>query len=526
MKNIILITFICIMPLLTIAQVSNSIRQKKAESLQVADFNQLNNKVNARTVFTKLSALRSSKANISEAPAVINLSDKNLAGTFVLDPVDTNTPDNSGRVIVTASGLRYKRIIQGGQIQVEWYGAVGDGITDDTRAVQNAINDALSAVNPLNGITPKFSKSGTVLVPVGTFRVGQLNVNGSIRIIGQGGGTYAGSYFFQKDEGTPIILLGPDTDLVSNSTVIENMCFKAGAKKWHPDNAIIKTSKGISSNSIYIRNCWFQNSDNCAIWLTQADDVQISGCTFDELPFDAIRLGTKGGGHVSNYTITNNTFFQVRADHIRLYNVQGGVISNNRAYSNSSISTATFVNGADATAIEGLTITGNECRKVPRFCHLETVAKALVISSNTGFDISGGFFSLTGGGIMYGASVIGNSAYSTKAWEVSPITGKGCGLQSSVIVGNTFWGGTPTELAINLPDGRTVNNIIDNNIFTNFRSKDNLANPSVNGQTIHESSDLRSGDLLYYDGKKITRIPKGIDGQFLKMISGTPSWSN
>jgi len=35
-----------------------------------------------------------------------------------------------------------------------------------------------------------------------------------------------------------------------------------------------------------------------------------------------------------------------------------------------------------------------------------------------------------------------------------------------------------------------------------------------------------TGDLLYYDGTKWTRLPAGSNGQFLKMVNGKPAWSN
>jgi hypothetical protein len=81
-------------------------------------------------------------------------------GFFQWISTDTTSADNGGTIIVDAGGRRYYRSFAG-NVNVQWFGARGDGVTNDTNALQAADTYARAI-------------SGTVVFPGGTFMVSQL----------------------------------------------------------------------------------------------------------------------------------------------------------------------------------------------------------------------------------------------------------------------------------------------------------------------------------------------------------------
>lgn len=92
-----------------------------------------------------------------------------IAGVFQYDPTDTTSADNGGTIIVGADGRRWKRQYDGG-VRVKWFNAKGYGDTDDTDALQAAIDatDIGGTMYLFNGVfkTSKellFTKSITIV---------------------------------------------------------------------------------------------------------------------------------------------------------------------------------------------------------------------------------------------------------------------------------------------------------------------------------------------------------------------------
>ncbi len=87
----------------------------------------------------------------------VRITQQGIAGFFQRDASDTTSADNGGTVIVDTSGRRWKRLFVG-PVSVKWFGVVGDGLTNDTTAIQAAI-DSLAATG------------GVVHFPPGMYRI-------------------------------------------------------------------------------------------------------------------------------------------------------------------------------------------------------------------------------------------------------------------------------------------------------------------------------------------------------------------
>ena len=97
-------------------------------------------------------------------------------GTIALQAM---TADNGGTIIVDTAGHRYYRSTSGLPYSVKWFGAKGDGTTDDTAAIQAAI----SATQAAGG--------GAVWFPAGTYHITDtLNITaGGVTLQGSGTGS-------------------------------------------------------------------------------------------------------------------------------------------------------------------------------------------------------------------------------------------------------------------------------------------------------------------------------------------------
>ena len=85
-------------------------------------------------------------------------------GEFLYVSTDTTSADNGGTIIVDASNRRWYRDTQGQPFNVKWFGAKGDGTTDDTATIQSAFNGAVAAASGVYFPAGTFIVSGEIAV--------------------------------------------------------------------------------------------------------------------------------------------------------------------------------------------------------------------------------------------------------------------------------------------------------------------------------------------------------------------------
>jgi hypothetical protein len=99
-------------------------------------------------------------------------------GVFIYQPSDVVSPSNGGTIIIDASGHRYYRETNGSAYLVEWFGAKGDGITDDTTVFNNTLNAAVlvGSYAQANQSKAGYVIAGQVVIPSNTALIGELYI--------------------------------------------------------------------------------------------------------------------------------------------------------------------------------------------------------------------------------------------------------------------------------------------------------------------------------------------------------------
>ena len=103
-------------------------------------------------------------------------------GMFLCNSSDT-TSDDKGTIIPDGDGNRWYRQTDGRPYSVKWFGATGDGATNDRAAIQ----DAIVTVQQL-------PFGGTVWFPVGNYRIREpLYITAAVTLVGAGNKTINGA---------------------------------------------------------------------------------------------------------------------------------------------------------------------------------------------------------------------------------------------------------------------------------------------------------------------------------------------
>jgi len=130
----------------------NTLRSTTSQDFRNA-FNSVTNLALQRIPSLSMKDLRSGRADTAKAVEIV---EGFRSGTFVYNPSSVE-PDDSAMTIRNGT-RRYERVVDA-YVNVRWFGAKGDGITDDTEAIRKAINWI------------KAKGGGKVFFPLGTYYV-------------------------------------------------------------------------------------------------------------------------------------------------------------------------------------------------------------------------------------------------------------------------------------------------------------------------------------------------------------------
>ncbi|MCK8492307.1 right-handed parallel beta-helix repeat-containing protein [Spirosoma sp. RP8] len=440
--------------------------------------------------YSKVSQVR----NLKTSPDRLSLAIDGQSDLFYYDPKDKSTPDNGSTVIVTNQGKRYKRLLEGPINAQYHFAAKGDGVTDDTKSLQAAINAACKANNPAakKGSSPA-NGSNTVYIPHGSYKItNEILIQGSCTILMEQASSYGGTRIQQMASGKHLFHIVKDNDGSSSGVHIIGGILKGSASTTSAEVALIFGGEGAlnaNNNSTYIDNVWFQTPEQYGINFLRGDDINIRNCTFDVSAYHSIKMGSSSNA-VTNSSIVGCTFYDIRAGAIDLINVDGLIVNTNRVYNNAQRYTPYFLN-ANGKSVKGLQISNNYLDYVNRLVFVNHNAEDVLISNNMHRHGSGRSIEIGGGQSVSTIYITNNVLSGDYSKEVnlgganvpdSPIFCYSTGLANSRITGNTFRhigkgkGLTPMLLT----DKRTINNFVYDNMIIGFDNEGQIANPTLN----------------------------------------------
>jgi len=246
-------------------------------------------------------------------------------GEWYFDSTDTTSADNTGTIIVSTAGSRYKRIYEGA-ISPIWFGAKGDGTTNDTTAIQ-------AMLDPL-------PSNSTVDFGNYTYLVDVINIYNKsyLTIIGKGA-TIRGSF-----------LVGSTTDIVSFNyqLVLKDLKFDLS---YYPDSLSRNAITFANAVKCEVDGLKFKGGNACFYIYPinrgqHCARISIRGCITEEdlsklpaargsnyflfvnnpvtvAPYTGIILG------IGDFSVQNNNSISVNIAHILAFGVDGMLIQGN-----------------------------------------------------------------------------------------------------------------------------------------------------------------------------------------------------
>jgi hypothetical protein len=431
-------------------------------------------------------------------------------------------PNNAANVTYDPAGTgAVSRTVQSKlreSVSVKDFGAVGDGVANDTAAIQAAIDYVQSFYKP--EIYASYSPGpgvAEVFFPFGVYRItSALTINRSISLRGEGHSEFSmGVRIIQYTSATDHFQVTPIAQGCSVSWDDLTMTAIGGGGTGGACINITKVSGGC--NSVRIRGCTFGTPQSWAIKIQASDDVMIYDNLFDVSATNCISLGTSSAANVvSNCSIRGNTFFSIATAAVSAFNVSGLLIEGNRVYPTGAQNLDIFLDGYNTLPyqIKNVVVTGNNFTNVDCVTKLTGVS-GFVFSGNNGSNLGAGVgatlscIELTGtcSNINISGNVL-SGAFDTKNFY----NDSGATVTSASISGNSFvnTGGSGQGLFCSGTSGS-----ISQNTFTGFSS------PSVGEQIYTTGNAISPGVIASLSSSTFTKTITGAKQQ--DKVTLTPS---
>lgn len=307
-------------------------------------------------------------ANVTGLQAALDA--KAAAGTLSGSSGDSQIgfqQTGTGSVSRTLAGL-----IDDGPLYAKDFGATGDGTTDDTTALQNAINAAISQTREL-------------ILHAGVFKVtAPLNAVGILRMRGQGSGSFA--YGPLAEVNTTVIRMVNATNQ-THVLKLENANTGADISRLQID-ANTDALVGLDLKSVLrstFTDLYVRRAVTFCVRLWCNDNANTMWNTFTNLQINSTEAGSIGlyvSGANPNTELANschNVFITTKIDYAGL-NSEGLRIGN----SDNNIFYQTYIYSPNSTEAQGVTLVKESTANFPvgtGFYHLQTSVKGMFVES-------------------------------------------------------------------------------------------------------------------------------------------------
>jgi parallel beta-helix repeat protein len=359
------------------------------------------------------------------------LTDPGHEGHFHYDPTDSSSLDNTGTILVSSSGARFKRNLDQNTYNVTWFGAKGNGVTNDTPALQAAID----AIPP---------KGGTLYIPPATvfyaLETGGLWLSDRTNIH-----IFSSHAMLKIKDGVPDIPKQQDsiyTTSVDNYTLLylqncTNMTIEGLQLNGNISNRTAFAGGESFQTGLKIKGCTNVIVRNCIITEAMTDGITVTGI-YQFTPTRQVQVSKQ-------IVIDSCTVTKCRRNNISLI-AQDGV-----TMTNCLVDQAGTIQGTQPMV--GIDVEPNP--SWPRSSQNVILRNNIVTGSAGKYEIS------CGGADQHNILIDGNIIHDSSGTGLNIETGRNQPLYSNVIVvNNTF---TKTKYGLRVV-GRNVD-LISNNLF-------------------------------------------------------------